>query len=210
MGTLGQCQGSFNFKNGKQNGKTWRWVDFAILVRFWETPLFPPICRFGQPSTKNLSLFQLFQPQPPILSPPSSNLIPIGYALNAGKWRVWRKFRGKPPFLCHPPTHLPARRLSQRNQLWQKRKTDAGPILKGIHCRDSKSQLSRCFSILSRMYLFPLFYTPTAFLCSAGVLSKCISLEGAFFAIECIWPKIQQHPRTKAGDKYLIPENWKG
>ena len=76
----------------------------------------PRICLF----------FSFSSPTPPILSPPSSNLIPIGYALNAGKWRVWRKFRGKPPFLCHHlPTCLPDACLKEINSDKKEKPTPA-------------------------------------------------------------------------------------
>ena len=119
-------------------------------------------------------------------SRPCNNLIPIGYA---GKYLGGRKFRHKPPFLS-----AVNRGCRKEINSDKKEKPPLAPIVKGKHCRDSKSQLSRCFSILSRMYLVPVLPCSTVFLSNASSLQ------------ECIWPN--PHPRTKAeGGKYLIPEN---
>ena len=161
------------------------------LFWFWETPLFAPICRFVQRSTKNLSLFQLFQPQPPILSPPSSNLIPIGYALNAGKWRVWRKFRGKPPFLCHHPPACQTP-VSKKSTL-TKKKNRRRPNSKGdTLSRFQITALPLLFNTLKNVFVPSLLYTYCI-----PLLCWCI-IKVYFFGkrLLCNWVYLAKNPAT--------------
>ena len=180
MGTLGQCQGSFNFKNGKQNGKKWK-----NLTMGW-------FCNSGSILGNSVIPTDLpiwaaeHQEFVSFSADPCNNLIPIGYAA---------KYRGGGANfdISLPSCHLSTAELSERNQLGQKGKTAPRSNSKGeTLSRFQITALPLLFNTLKNVFVPSLLYTYCI-----PLLCWCI-IKVYFFGkrLLCNWVYLAKNPAT--------------